>query len=132
MFDFGMRILQLRMDRNMSQEALGKKLGRSKSVVCGYENNLRGPPLALLVQIAVIFNVSLDYLVGIDKHEMISVEGLSDGQKKTIYDLVAEFKKPSMATPSLSDSQQAILNELLVEFIEKHNLFVLSFCCNLF
>ena len=39
MFDFGMRIQQLRMDRNMSQEALGKKLGRSKSVVCGYENN---------------------------------------------------------------------------------------------
>ena len=119
MFDFGMRIQQLRMDRNMSQKALGKKLGRSKSVVCGYENNLRVPPLDILVQIAVIFNVSLDYLVGIDKNEMISVEGLSDGQKKTIYDLVAEFKKPSMATPSLSDSQQAILNELLVEFNRK-------------
>lgn len=63
MFDFGMRIQQLRMDRNMSQEALGKKLGRSKSVIFGYENNLRVPPLDILVQIAVVFNVSLDYLV---------------------------------------------------------------------
>ena len=119
MFDFGMRIQQLRMDRNMSQEALGKKLGRSKSVVCGYENNLRVPPLDILVQIAVIFNVSLDYLVGIDKNEMVSIEGLTDGQKKTIYDLIAEFKKAPISTPSLSDSQQAILNQILVEFNRK-------------
>lgn len=119
MFDFGMRIQQLRMDRNMSQEALGKKLGRSKSVVCGYENNLRVPPLDILVQIAVIFNVSLDYLVGIDKNEMVSIEGLTDGQKKTIHDLIAEFKKSPIPTPSLSDSQQAILNQVLVEFNRK-------------
>lgn len=119
MFDFGMRIQQLRMDRNMSQEALGKKLGRSKSVVCGYENNLRVPPLDILVQIAVIFNVSLDYLVGIDKKEMVSIDGLSDGQKKTIHDLIAEFKKPAISTPSLTDSQQSILNQVLVEFNRK-------------
>ena len=119
MFDFGMRIQQLRMDRNMSQEALGKKLGRSKSVVCGYENNLRVPPLDILVQIAVIFNVSLDYLVGIDKNEMVSIDGLYDGQKKTIHDLIAEFKKPAISTPSLTDSQQSILNQVLVEFNRK-------------
>ena len=69
----------------MSQEALGKKLNRSKSVVCGYENNLRVPPLDILVQIAVIFNVSLDYLVGIDKNEMVSIEGLTNGQKKMAF-----------------------------------------------
>ena len=114
-----MRIQQLRIDRNMSQEALGKKLNRSKSVVCGYENNLRVPPLDILVQIAVIFNVSLDYLVGIDKNEMVSIEGLTNGQKKMIHDLITELKKPSIPTPSLTDSQQAILNQVLVEFNKK-------------
>ena len=67
MFDFGIRLQQLRMSRNMSQAALGKKINRSKSVICAYENNLRIPPLEVLTDIAVFFNVSLDYLVGIDK-----------------------------------------------------------------
>ena len=77
------------------------------------------PPLDILVQIAVIFNVSLDYLVGIDKNEMVSIEGLTDGQKKTILNLIAEFKKSPIPTPSLTDSQQAILNQVLVEFNRK-------------
>lgn len=119
MFDFGMRIQQLRISHNMSQEALGKKLGRSKSVVCGYENNLRVPPLDVLTNIAAIFNVSLDYLVGLDKSEMISIEGLSDAQKIVIYSLVAEFKKTPISTPSLTSSQQEILNKILVEFNRK-------------
>ena len=72
MFDFGIRLQQLRMSRNMSQAALGKKINRSKSVICAYENNLRIPPLEVLTDIAVFFNVSLDYLVGIDKEEMVS------------------------------------------------------------
>ena len=93
MFDFGARIQQLRISHHMSQEVLGKKLDRSKSVICGYENNTRVPPLDVLVNMAVIFNVSLDYLVGIDKNEMISVDNLDDTQKQIIQTLLKEFKK---------------------------------------
>ena len=93
MFDFGARIQQLRISHHMSQKVLGKKLNRSKSVICGYENNTRIPPLDVLVNMAVIFNVSLDYLVGIDKNEMISVDNLDDVQKQIIQTLLKEFKK---------------------------------------
>lgn len=79
--DLGVRIQQLRMERNMSQSELGKALNRSKSVISAYENDLRIPPLEVLTEIALIFNVSLDYLVGIDKLEMVSVEGLNDNPK---------------------------------------------------
>ena len=92
MFDFGMRLQQLRMGRNLSQAALGKKLNRSKSVICAYENNLRIPPLEVLTDIAVFFNVSLDYLVGIDKEEMISIEGLTDEQKEIVHSLIFELR----------------------------------------
>ena len=50
---------------------------------------------------------------------MVSIEGLTDGQKKTILDLIAEFKKEPIPTPSLTDSQQNILNQVLVEFNRK-------------
>lgn len=120
MFDFGLRLQQLRMGLNMSQEALGKKLNRSKSVICAYENNQRIPPLPVLTDIAVLFNVSLDYLVGIDKNEMVSVDGLTDEQKEIINSLIHEFKGAKTNYPGLTEFQQSILNKVLVEFNKKH------------
>ena len=102
MFDFGLRLQQLRMDHNMSLADLGKKINRSKSVICGYENNYKTPPLDVLVQLAVIFNVSLDYLVGIDKKEMVSVDGLNDGQKEIIHSMISEFKGGATNCPGLT------------------------------
>lgn len=116
MFDFGARIQQLRMDHNMSQESLGRKLNRGKSVICGYENNVRIPPLEVLVNMAVIFNVSLDYLVGIDKNEMVSIDGLDEEQKRIIHALLKEFKSGSPYYLGLTQNQQSILNKILIEF----------------
>jgi len=120
MFDFGSRIQQLRINHNMSQEDLGKRINRSKSVVCGYENNVRIPPLDVLVNIAVIFNVSLDYLVGIDKNEMVSVNGLKDQQRKLIHALITELKSPSANYSGLTSNQQEILNCIMIEFSKKN------------
>lgn len=120
MFDFGLRLQELRISRNLSQEALGKKLNRSKSVVCAYENNLRIPPLEVLTDIAVFFNVSLDYLVGIDKNEMVSIEGLENRQKDIIHDLIHEFKSETTHCPGLTEKQQDLLNRVLVELNRKH------------
>lgn len=119
MFDFGLRIKELRKKRNMSQQELGRRIDRSKSVVCSYENNTKIPPLNVLTDIAAIFNVSLDYLVGIDKQQMISVEGLSSAQKALIETLVLEFKDTSPRMGGLSDRQQEILNGLMKEFSKK-------------
>lgn len=120
MFDFGLRLQKLRISHNMSQAALGQKLNRSKSVICAYENNVRIPPLEVLSNIAVIFNVSLDYLVGIDKNEMVSIDNLSDNQKEIIHALIHEFQREKTNFPGLSDFQQNLLNKILIEFNKKH------------
>lgn len=119
MFDFGLRLRELRENHKLSQEQLGKKVERSKSVISSYENNLKIPPLSILVQLAVIFNVSLDYLVGIDKNEMISVSGLTTSQKEILHTLVLEFTEKSHSTDGLSVRQQSILNILMKEFARK-------------
>lgn len=120
MFDFGLRIQELRKKQNLSQEVLGKKIGRSKSIVCGYENNTATPPLDVLVQMAVIFNVSLDYLVGIDKNEMVSLSGLNSTQKDLVYALINELKSAETGYPGLTNKQQDVLNRVMVEFYKKH------------
>ncbi|MBE6727621.1 MAG: helix-turn-helix transcriptional regulator [Ruminococcaceae bacterium] len=119
MFDFGLRIRKLREQHKLSQEQLGEKVERSKSVISNYENNIKIPPLEILVNLAVIFNVSLDYLVGIDKNEMISIEGLTDNQKKILQTVVFEFKDKGRYREGLTERQQEILNGLIKEFSKK-------------
>lgn len=119
MFDFGLRIRELRQKRKMSQEELGRRIGRSKSVVCSYENNLKMPPLDVLTDIAAVFNVSLDYLVGMDKKQTVSIEGLSGTQRSLLETIVMEFRDKSPQTAGLTERQQEILNGLMQEFSQK-------------
>lgn len=122
MFVFGPRIRQLREQHKMSQEQLGRLVDRSKSVISSYENNIKIPPLDILRQLAIIFSVSLDYLVGIDKTEMISVEGLTPQQKQLLQTVVFELKDKNHAAEGLTPRQQEILNGLMIEFARRDRI----------
>ena len=119
MFDFGIRLKELRELHHLTQDQLGRKIGRSKSVISSYENNIKVPPVDILVELAVIYNVSLDYLVGIDKAEMISVASLTDNQKEIIKLLVYELSDVSKVGVGLSQRQQDIIGKLMLEFSKK-------------
>ena len=58
------RIKELRINRGLSQEDLGKMIGVTKVSVCGYENATRVPSLESFELLADIFEVSTDYLLG--------------------------------------------------------------------
>ena len=107
MFDFGLRIRELREQHHLSQEELGLRVGRSKSVISSYENNIKLPPLDVLTDMA---------LVGIDKEEMLSIRASSEQQKKILRTLVAEFQDTSPKYAGLSDRQIFLLDSLLKEF----------------
>ena len=59
----GARIAALRRDAGWSQSELGKRLKVSASAVGMYEQGRREPALDVLVEMARIFGVSLDFLV---------------------------------------------------------------------
>lgn len=119
MFDFGQRLKELRLQRHLSQEAMGKIIGRSKPVISSYENNLKLPSLDVLMSIAALYNVSLDYLVGFEKKEMVSVDGLTESQKRVIHTLLIEFYDPKEASVGFSERQQTIMSALMKEFSKK-------------
>lgn len=121
MFDFGLRIKELREAHNMSQETLGRRVGRSKPVICSYENNIKIPPLDVLINFANVFNVSLDYLVGIDKKENLFINDLSNSQIELLKIIIEEFREKKAPNKGLSIRQQKILNLLLVEFFHDMN-----------
>ena len=76
----------------MSQISLAQQLGVSKSVISSYENDVHLPPYDVLNQISRIFNVSTDYLLGVNTNKSINVDGLTDTQIEALTKIVNELK----------------------------------------
>ena len=100
----------------MSQESLGRRIGRSKPVISNYENNIKYPPLEVLI--SIVFYVSLDYLVGIEKKDALYINNLNETQSNIMKLLYEEFTDCSLKGKELSSRQQKILSLLLIEFLK--------------
>lgn len=59
----GERIKLLRKDQGITQDQLAEYINVSRSSVKGYENDGVEPSLNVLIKLADVFNVSLDYLL---------------------------------------------------------------------
>lgn len=57
----------LRIDAKLGQVELATKLDVSKGIISLWENGLREPNMSSLIAIAKFFNVSIDYLVGLEQ-----------------------------------------------------------------
>ena len=75
---FSYRLTVLLDESNMSQIQLAKKVGTTNVTICRYINGERIPRIDLVSKIAAVFNVSLDYLLGIS--ESIDTENLTKNQ----------------------------------------------------
>lgn len=68
---FSYRLTVLLDENNMSQTQLAKKIGTSNVTICRYLTGERVPRLDVVTKIADVFNVSLDYLLGLSNDENI-------------------------------------------------------------
>ena len=58
------RIKDLREDMDLTQTQISEQLNISQSAYSHFETGTRGIPTEILIKLADIFEVSLDYLVG--------------------------------------------------------------------
>ena len=72
----GQRICEMRTSFGWSQVELAKRLKVAKQTVSNWENENIQPSIEMLVRLAKLFNVSTDYLLGLDSTPRISTEGL--------------------------------------------------------
>lgn len=63
MNNIGLRIKTVRTKSGISQEQLAGYLGISAATLSRYESMQHIPKLSILISIARVFNVSLDYLI---------------------------------------------------------------------
>ena len=93
MVDFGNVLKTLRLRENMTQAQLAQKLGLTKSVISDYETGLRLPSYDILIHIAKIYNVSTDYLLGLEHKQEIDLSGLSQEEIAALLNLIKAMKR---------------------------------------
>lgn len=61
----GKRLRELREEKGLTQKQLAKDLQLNSVTYLHYEKAQREPPLAVLAEMAIYFEVSVDYLLGL-------------------------------------------------------------------
>ncbi|MDD3397313.1 MAG: helix-turn-helix transcriptional regulator [Clostridia bacterium] len=67
MDSLGQKIKELRKEKNLTQPELARLLNVSNGVISFWENNINEPKATYVKQLAIIFNVSSDYILGLEK-----------------------------------------------------------------
>lgn len=116
MYHLGVILKSLRDERGYTQGQVAKKINVSIITVGRWENDERLPSTEHLIDLAILYNVSLNYLLGIDKEKSIVIDGLSDRQKAIMNSLLLEFTGKRKKGKELTQKQQEILGILINEF----------------
>ena len=64
----GKRLKELRIEKKLTQQQVADALGLHSVTYLHYEKSQREPPLAVLVAMAAFFEVSTDYLLGLEDY----------------------------------------------------------------
>ena len=92
MRDFSEIAKELRISKNLTQTQLAARMWVKKSIISAYETDARPPSLDMLIKYSKEFNVSTDFLLGLDDNKSICVDGLTEKQISIINNLIEEFR----------------------------------------
>lgn len=93
------RIKSLREQRSMTQAELAKRLGITRSSVNAWEMGISVPSTQYLVEVAGIFKVSTDYLLGLSNTSTVSLRGLTEEDIQMVYSLISFLRDKNSGAP---------------------------------
>ena len=88
MVDFSQRLKKLRADKHLTQAQVAKRVGVTASMVSSYETDIRLPSYEVMMRLADLFGVSVDYLLGREEKRLLDISGLSDAEAAVVSDMV--------------------------------------------
>lgn len=115
-YDFGMTVRNLRKARGITQAQLAEMVYVSPSMMSKYEADVSSPALETVQRMALVFNVSMDYLCGMEKTINISTVQLTPEQIQITRDLVELFRNKQNLTPGkISSVRHSIIGRIAIE-----------------
>lgn len=98
MNDMAKKLKELRIEMDLKQGQVAKRIGVTSSAVSAYENGIRQPSFDSLIKLAYLYRVSSDYLLGISDRKavepknLVSLEGLSPSRISIVKQLISELR----------------------------------------
>ena len=89
----GARIKELRKEFGLSQVDLAQRMEVTKQTISNWENENIQPSVDMLVGLANVFNVTTDYLLGLDDVPRLSIEGLPLSFAAHLAQIIEDFRK---------------------------------------
>ncbi len=86
------RIKQLREDKGLTQAELAKLLGITRSSVNAWEMGISVPSTQYIVELAAMFKVSTDYLLGVGSTSSINLNGLTEDDILVIHRIAEHLR----------------------------------------
>lgn len=87
------RLREIREKHGLTLEEFGKIVGKSKVAAFDWENEIHPLSVADLITISQHFNLSTDYILGIDSREKIVGEVAAELEKIDFHTIITCIKK---------------------------------------
>lgn len=91
-YDFGIRLRKLRNAKGLSQSEVSKKIGIAKGTISTYERNVKNPSMEIIIKLAVLYNVSVDYILGFTDRACIYLDDLSKENQQVVIKTISTLK----------------------------------------
>lgn len=92
----GEMIKALREQQSMTQAMLAKRLCITRSSVNAWEMGISVPSTQSLTELAGIFEVSTDFLLGLDATSSVNLKGLTQQDRQIVYALVSHLRSKNV------------------------------------
>lgn len=86
------RIKALRESRGWTQAELARRMNMTRNGINSWEQGLSMPSPQSLMDLARLFSVSTDYLLGVEKHNTVNVTGLDEKDVALIAQLAERLR----------------------------------------
>ena len=91
-YDFGLRLKELREGKNLSQTDVARIIEISRTTISGYEQNIKTPKIETLKKLALLYNSSVDYILGIETRKNFYLDDFTPEQQDIVLDFLEKIK----------------------------------------
>lgn len=106
---YALRIREIRQKHNLTQTQFAFKIGTTKNQLSKYETGLQEVPTKIIIAVCNTFNVSADWLLGIDRGEETKVDVAKSTQMRNAVNRAGKALQKEGITAS---EKQAIIDQL--------------------
>lgn len=116
-----MILRDLRDKHGYTQIEVSKRLNVSIATIVRWENSSVAPPTERMIELAILYNTSINYLIGEPLEEILSIDNLTLVQQQVIQAIANDFRKSKKMSGKRNNErytmeQQHIINSLLQAF----------------